>query len=143
VNHTWTPTGQDDRDRLLGSGRGAGTAKATEDISRLIMAVQVATSSAVSAIGRISGRMREIAGWATAVSAAVEEQGAATGDVSQSVTSASTGAKVVVSALGELTGAAAQTRQSAEDVLTASQAVEEAVAELRREVEGFPSRVAA
>jgi methyl-accepting chemotaxis protein len=119
------------------------TAKATEDISRLIMAVQASTSSAVSAIGRISGRMQEIASCATAVSAAVEEQGAATGEISQSVASASDGAKVVVSVLGDVSGAAAQTRQSAESVLTASQAVEAAAAELRGEVEGFLARVAA
>ena len=119
------------------------TAKATEDISRLIMAVQAATSSAVSAISRISGRMQEIDSCATAVSAAVEEQSAATGEISQSVASASDGAKVVVSVLGKVTGAAAQTRQSAENVLTASQAVEAAAVELRREVKGFLSRVAA
>ncbi len=119
------------------------TAKATEDISRLIMAVQAATSSAVSAIGRISGRMQEIDSCATAVSVAVEEQSAATGEISQNVASASDGAKVVVSVLGEVTGAAAQTRQSAESVLTASQAVEAAAAELRQEVEGFLARVAA
>jgi methyl-accepting chemotaxis protein len=119
------------------------TAKATEDISRLIMAVQTATSSAVSAIGRISGRMQEIDNCATAVSTAVEEQSAATVEISQSVASASDGAKVVVAALGEVTGAAAQTRQSAENVLTASQAVEAAAGELRHEVEGFLSRVVA
>jgi methyl-accepting chemotaxis protein len=119
------------------------TAKATEDISRLIMAVQGATSSAVSAIGRISGRMQEIDSCATAVSAAVEEQSAATGEISQNVASASEGARVVVSVLGEVSGAAAQTRQSAESVLTASQAVEAAAAELRKEVEGFLARVAA
>jgi len=119
------------------------TAKATEDISRLIMAVQGATSSAVSAIGRISGRMQEIDSCATAVSAAVEEQSAATGEISQNVDSASEGARVVVSVLGEVSGAAAQTRQSAESVLTASQAVEAAAAELRQEVEGFLARVAA
>jgi len=119
------------------------TAKATEDISRLIMAVQAATSSAVSAISRISGRMQEIETCASAVSVAVEEQSAATGEISQSVASASDGARVVVSVLGEVTGAAAQTRKSAENVLTASQAVEAAAAELRLEVEGFLSRVSA
>ena len=119
------------------------TAKATEDISKLIMAVQTATTSAVSAIARISGRMQDIDGCATAVSAAVEEQSAATGEISQNVASASDGAKVVVSVLGEVSGAAAQTRQSAQNMLTASQAVETAAAELRSEVEGFLSCVAA
>ena len=119
------------------------TAKATEDISRLVMAVQAATSSAVLAIGRISGRMQEIDSCATAVATAVEEQNAATGEISQNVASASDGAKVVVSVLGDVSGAAAETRESAETVLTASQAVESAATELRREVEGFLARVAA
>jgi methyl-accepting chemotaxis protein len=119
------------------------TAKATEDISRQIMAVQAATTSAVSAIGRISGRMEEIDSCATAVSAAVEEQSAATGEISQNVASASDGAKLVVSVLGDVSGAAAQTRESAESVLTASQTVEAAATELRKEVEGFLARVAA
>jgi methyl-accepting chemotaxis protein len=119
------------------------TAKATEDISNLIMAVQAATTSAVSAISSISGRMQEIDSCATAVSAAVEEQSAATGEISQNVASASDGAKVVVQVLGDVSGAAAQTRESAENVLSASQAVEAAATELRREVESFLSRVAA
>jgi methyl-accepting chemotaxis protein len=119
------------------------TARATEDISKLITAVQAATTGAVSAIGRISGRMQEIDSCATAVSAAVEEQSAATGEISQNVASASDGAKLVVQVLGDVSGAAAQTRESAESVLAASQAVESAAAELRREVESFLSRVAA
>ena len=119
------------------------TAKATEDIARLIMAVQQATGSAVSAIEQISGRMREIDSCATAVSVAVEEQNAATGEISQNVASASDGAKIVVSALSEVSGAAAETRHSAESVLTASQAVEVAAGALRKEIEGFLSRVAA
>jgi methyl-accepting chemotaxis protein len=119
------------------------TAKATEDISSLIMAVQAATSGAVSQIGRISSRMQEIDSCATAVSTAVEEQNAATAEISQNVASAAGGAKLVASALGELSGAATDTATSAESVLTASQAVEAAAAELRREVEGFLARVAA
>jgi methyl-accepting chemotaxis protein len=119
------------------------TAKATEDISKLIGAVQSSTGSAVEAIGRIAGRMQEIDSYATAVSAAVHEQSAATSEISHNVASAADGAKLVVSVLGDVTGAAAETRQSAESVLTASQAVEAAADELRREVEGFLARVAA
>ena len=119
------------------------TAKATEDISKLINAVQTSTGSAVDAIGRISGRMQEIDSCATAVSAAVQQQSAATAEISQNVASAADGAKLVVSVLGNVTGAANETRQSAESVLTASQAVEAAAAELRHEVEGFLARVAA
>jgi methyl-accepting chemotaxis protein len=119
------------------------TAKATEDISKLISAVQTSTGSAVDAIGRIARRMQEIDSCTTAVAAAVQEQSAATAEISQNVVSAADGAKLVVSVLGNVTGAASETRQSAESVLTASQAVEAAAAELRREVEGFLARVAA
>jgi methyl-accepting chemotaxis protein len=119
------------------------TAKATEDISKLIKSVQTSTSGAVAAIGRISNRMQEIDSCATAVSAAIEEQSAATGEISQNVASAADGTKLVVSVLDEVAGAATETRQSAESVLTASQTVEAAATELRREVEGFLARVAA
>ncbi len=119
------------------------TAKATEDISKLIGAVQTSTSSAVDAIGRIATRMQEIDSCTTSVSTAVQQQSAATSEISQNVAGAADGAKLVVSVLGNVTGAATETRQSAESVLTASQAVEAAAAELRHEVEGFLARVAA
>jgi methyl-accepting chemotaxis protein len=118
------------------------TAKATEDISSLIMAVQAATTGAVGAIGRISGRMADIDTYTATVSAAVEQQNAATSEISQNVAGAAGGAKMVVSVLNEVAGAATQPRRSAESVLTASQAVEAAAADLRREVEGFLARVA-
>ncbi len=119
------------------------TAKATEDISTLVLSVQGATGGAVQAIGRIAGRMQEIDTYANAVSASVEEQGAATDEISQNVASAAEGAKLVVNVLDAVAVAAGQTRRSAESVLTASQAVESASDELRRAVEGFLSRVAA
>ena len=119
------------------------TAKATEDISRLIMAVQAATTGAVDAIGRIAARMQEIDSCATTVSSSVEQQSIATGEISQNIAGAAGGAKTVVTVLDEVSGAATETRRSAESVLTASQAVEQAAAELRGEVEGFLARVAA
>jgi methyl-accepting chemotaxis protein len=119
------------------------TAKATEDISRLINAVQSSTGSAVDAIGRIASRMQEIDSCTAAVSTAVQQQSGATAEISQNVAGAADGAKLVVSVLGNVTGAASETRQSAESVLTASQAVEAAATELRLEVEGFLARVAA
>jgi len=119
------------------------TAKATEDISKLITAVQTSTGSAVGAIGRIASRMQEIDSCAGAVASGVQEQSAATAEISQNVTGAADSAKLVVSVLSDVAGAATETRQSAESVLDASQAVEAAAAELRREVEGFLARVAA
>jgi methyl-accepting chemotaxis protein len=119
------------------------TAKATEDIAALITNVQTATSGAVGAIGRISGRMEEIDACATAVSSAVEQQSAATSEISQNVAGAAGGTRQVVSALSEVAGAATETAQAAESVLAAAQAVEAGAAELRGEIEGFLARVAA
>ena len=119
------------------------TAKATEEISTLITAVQTATTCAVAAIGRISERMTTIDECATAVSSAVEQQSAATAEISQNVAGAADGTRQIVAALGEVAGAATETAQTAEHVQTAAQAVEAAASELRTEVEGFLARVAA
>ncbi|MBB2962837.1 methyl-accepting chemotaxis protein [Methylobacterium sp. R2-1] len=54
------------------------TARATEEISGQIGQVQTITGQAVSAIGDIAARIREIDGLAGSIAAAVEEQGAAT-----------------------------------------------------------------
>jgi methyl-accepting chemotaxis protein len=119
------------------------TAKATEDISKLISSVQAATSAAVAAIGRIATRMRDIDDCASTVSAAVEEQSAATSQISQNVAGAAAGTRQVAEALDQVSGAATQTAQTADNVLTAAQAVEAAAAELRHEIESFLARVAA
>jgi len=118
------------------------TAKATEDISGQIAAVQVSTGAAVEAIGRIAQRMKEISAYSSSAAASVNQQQAATGEISQNVMSAAQSTKEIVAVLGDVTGAAAETRGSAETVLAASQAVETAAANLREEVEGFLQKVA-
>src|SRR5260370_5654769 len=56
------------------------TAKATEEISGQIAAVQSSTRSAVAAIGRIVDRMTEIAQFTSSAAASVQQQDAATGE---------------------------------------------------------------
>jgi methyl-accepting chemotaxis protein len=118
------------------------TAKATEDISAQVLAVQNATVGAVEAIRGIGQRMREISNYTSAVAAAVEEQNAATGEISLSVSRAAQGSGTIGTALGEVAGAATATRTSAETVLSASKSLESAVAALRSEVESFLGKVA-
>jgi methyl-accepting chemotaxis protein len=118
------------------------TAKATEDISSQILAVQTSTGKAVEAIGRIAHRMREIDSYTSAVAVSVEQQNAATGEISQNVTSAADGAKQIVAVLSEVAGATTETQQSAQTVLAASEAVEKAADNLRSEVESFLTSVA-
>ena len=65
------------------------TAKATEEISNQISAVQNSTAKAVEAIGRIAHNMREIENQTSAVAAAVQQQSAVTIEISQNVASRS------------------------------------------------------
>jgi PAS domain S-box-containing protein len=118
------------------------TAKATEDISSQILEVQNLTGKAVEAIGRIVHRMGDIDGYTSATAAAAEQQSVATKEISRNVAGAADGAKLIVSVMSELAGAATKTQQSAQTVLAASESVEEAAATLRREVEGFLTKVA-
>ncbi len=119
------------------------TAKATEEISSQIAAVQESTTGAVEAIRRIAGRMQEINEFTSAVAASVHEQDAATSEISHNVASAAEGTKVVVSVLDGVAGAATETHTSAQSLLQASEAVTNAAANLRGEVESFLAKVAA
>jgi methyl-accepting chemotaxis protein len=119
------------------------TAKATEEISAQILAVQGSTSGAVDAIQRITMRMQDIERSAVAVAAAVEQQSAATGEISHNVAGAAAGANDIVGVLDQVAGAATETRRSAETVLGTSQAMDQAVDNLRAEVDTFLKEVAA
>jgi len=118
------------------------TARATEDISKLIVAVQGSTGAAVEAIHRITERMQEIDRNATAVAASVEQQSSATAEISNNVASAAEGTNGVVAVLHHLADAATDTRKSAETVLEVSRTVGSAVSDLRAEVECFLAKVA-
>ena len=119
------------------------TAKATEEITHEITAVQNSSGKAVSAIREITQRMADINSYTSAVALSVEQQEAATGEISHNVASAASGAKAIVAALGEVAGGMTQTRGSAETMLAACEDVETATAKLRGEVEEFLGTVAA
>jgi methyl-accepting chemotaxis protein len=119
------------------------TAKATEEITREILAVQSCTANAVNAIRAITQRMQDINHYTTEVAGSVEQQEAATGEISHNVASAAGSAKAIVSALDEVAGGVTQTRSSARTMLAASEDVEKATAQLRTEVEEFLGTVAA
>jgi len=119
------------------------TAKATEEITGQITAVQTSATGAVEAIQGIAGRMQEISNYTSAVAASVEQQNAATGQIALNVSGAAKGAGAIVAALTEVTHAANDTRNSATTVLQASKSVEAAVQNLRAEVRSFLKTVAA
>jgi methyl-accepting chemotaxis protein len=118
------------------------TAKATEQISAQIAAVQTSTSSAVEAIRRNTDRMQEIDRYTSAVASSLAQQNSATGEISHNVQGAAEGTKAVVAVLEQVAGAVGKTLSSADTMLASSQAVEAAAGSLRAEVEGFLRKVA-
>ena len=67
------------------------TAKATEDISRKITAIQTDTQGAVEAIGTISGVISQINDISGTIATAVEEQSATTNEMTRNVADAAKG----------------------------------------------------
>jgi len=118
------------------------TAKATEEISGQISAVQSSTSVAVSAIGGITARMNEINKHAASVAEAVEQQRAATTEISHNVADAAGGTKKIVSILGDLTSASQASGASIRTVLDAAQSVDATAVKIGAEVDSFLAKVA-
>nr|WP_246303733.1 methyl-accepting chemotaxis protein [Nocardioides thalensis] len=93
------------------------TAKATEDISQKIEAIQSDTSGAVSAISRISEVIAKINDIQTTIASAVEEQTATTNEIARSVTEAAAGANGIAEDVTQVAAAASDTREGAENTL--------------------------
>jgi len=113
------------------------TAKATEEISGQVSAIQSATGSCVAAIGDISSTIREISGIATTIAAAVEEQDSATREIARSVQQAATGTGEVSHNVAGASQAADQSRALADNVLVASGQLSQHAATLFQSVDTF------
>ncbi len=79
----------------------ASTARATEQISAQIAAVQQRTGAAVGAIDSISRVVSEVDHVAAAIAAAVEQQGAATREIAATAARVSVGTEQVAAATGD------------------------------------------
>lgn len=113
------------------------TAKATEDISRKIEAIQSDTKSAVEAIASISGVINQINDISNTIATAVEEQNATTNEMSRNVSEAAHGSGEITSNIAGVAQAAESTSHGAADTQKAAQQLVETSAELRRLVERF------
>ncbi len=82
------------------------TAKATEDIGRMIEAIQQGTSGATDGISKIHGVITQIHEYEQSIAAAVEEQSAVITDISRNAQAASDSAKETRSASDALSGLA-------------------------------------
>jgi methyl-accepting chemotaxis protein len=119
------------------------TAKATEEISQQIAAIQESTTRSVESVRTITTTMQEVVGFTTAIAAAVEEQGAATEEISRNVQMAARGTDDLTQNVAGVTGAIGETSRAAQDVLDVSGKLGSHANALRGEVDRFLSQVAA
>jgi methyl-accepting chemotaxis protein len=113
------------------------TAKATEDISAQIAAIQQETGNAVIAIKTIGTTIAQMNEIATAIAAAVEQQSAATRDIAQNIQEVSKGTTEVSSNVGSVNEAANETGAAASEVLTAANDLSHQSEKLRTDVSTF------
>jgi methyl-accepting chemotaxis protein len=113
------------------------TAKATEDISRKIEAIQTDTKAAVEAIASISGVINQINDISGTIATAVEEQNATTNEMSRNVSEAAHSSGEITSNIAGVAQAAESTTHGATDTQKASQQLVETATQLRHLVEQF------
>jgi methyl-accepting chemotaxis protein len=97
------------------------TAKATEDISRKITAIQVDTKGAATAIETVSGIINQINNISATIAAAVEEQSATTNEMTRNVSEAASGAGDISANIGGVAEAAEGTLSRAQESQKAAQ----------------------
>ncbi|WP_328466679.1 methyl-accepting chemotaxis protein [Actinoplanes sp. NBC_00393] len=105
------------------------TARATEDVTSRVAAIEADTARAVTAIDAISARIAQVNDYQTAIAAAVEEQAATTAEMARNITEAAEGSRDIADGIGTVSGAMEGTRQS---VLAAHQAADELTATAHR-----------
>jgi methyl-accepting chemotaxis protein len=113
------------------------TARATEQISTQITAIQAATGDAVGAVQEVANAIQRVNGVASAIAAAVEEQDAVTRDISASVQSVARQNDEAARAMREVSDVAEGARASSGTVKTAAETVADVTGRLGEQVDGF------
>ncbi len=119
------------------------TAKATEDISEQISDIQKVAGEAIDAIKAIGGIIGEVNEVATAIAAAVQQQGAATQEITRSTQHAAQGTKNVSDNITGVKTDADAAATAAEHVNDASQTLENQSQHLGGQVTEFLGRIRA
>lgn len=113
------------------------TAKATEDISRKIEAIQDDTKGAVGAIGQISEVIRQVNDISNTIATAVEEQNATTNEMARNVGEAAKASAEIAQNISGVAGAARNTAQGADESAKAAHALASMSTRLRELVAKF------
>ncbi|MBG0567989.1 methyl-accepting chemotaxis protein [Actinoplanes aureus] len=113
------------------------TARATEDISRRVEAIQSDTTNAVAAIGEISQIIARINDYQLTIASAVEEQTATTGEMSRSVGDAAQGSTEIASTITGVASAAQSTTATLAEASGTANELAGISAELQRVIGRF------
>ena len=119
------------------------TAKATEEITAQVAAIQGATGSSVQAIQAIGGTIGRVNQIAAAIAAAVEQQGAATQEIARNVQQASAGTTAVSGHIASVSQAASETGSAAGEVLVSAKGLARLSDALRDDVDRFVGNIRA
>ena len=113
------------------------TAKATEDISQKIAAIQTDTKRAVDAIATIGAVINQLNDISNTIATAVEEQSATTNEMARNVTEAAKGSTEISQNIAGVAQAAQGTSSNAHESMKAAQSLAQMSTQLRGLVEQF------
>jgi methyl-accepting chemotaxis protein len=124
-------------------GLASQTAKATEEITSQINAIQGGTNEVVAAIQTNRGTIGEINRISAAIASAVEQQNATTAEIARNADQAAQGSRDVFLNIGSVTQAAADTGRASDDILQAAVGLTKQGDALRVAADAFITRVRA
>jgi methyl-accepting chemotaxis protein len=113
------------------------TAKATEEITGQVGAIQAATGDVVGAIQTIAATIATVSEVSSAIAAAVEQQGAAVREIARNTQEAAKSAADVALNIGGVGEAAGNTRAAAQQEQQSAEALATEAETLRAEVDSF------
>ncbi|KRR29363.1 methyl-accepting chemotaxis protein [Bradyrhizobium retamae] len=117
------------------------TAKATEEISSQVAAMQASTSEAVASIGGITETIAQMSEITVSISTAVEQQGGATREIARNIQSVAAGSNEISAHIGGVSTAAAATGKAASEVLASARELDTQSGMLRSAVDEFLGKV--
>ncbi len=113
------------------------TARATEEISRMIDSIQGATSRSVETIDRLGEVIASISERTAGIAAAVEEQNATTQNITQSTDQVSSEANFVLDSVGQLAQGASRSASKSVAMLWEGESLGQILADFDRNVREF------
>ncbi|WP_213738163.1 methyl-accepting chemotaxis protein [Bradyrhizobium sp. dw_411] len=119
------------------------TAKATEEISAQVAAMQSSTSDAVLSIGGITETIAQMSEITVSIATSIDQQGEATREIARNIQSVAAGSSEISAHIGGVTSAAAATGLAASDVLSNARELDNQSGMLRNAVDEFLAKVRA